>query len=113
MKKYILLTVGAILVALMNLGLSFVGGLNLVWVVVVVLALIELEDDAIVFALISGAFFDLFMHSNIGTTTLAILIPTGVLVLVRFVGLGARLWQKIVLIFLLLFVALLMSSLFN
>lgn len=111
MRKVVLLILASVVLALLNLGFSFVSEINLVWVAVVALMVVGFEDLGIAVALVAGIVFDIFLHSNVGTTSLAILIPSGVCVLARFTGFGERLWQKVILVFVMLLFAGLIASL--
>ncbi len=113
MKKYVWLTIASFIAALLNLGVSFIGSLNFVWVITAALLVSGLEDLAIVFALVSGFLFDIFLHADLGTTSISVLIPAGIFIIIRSFGFGDRLWQKFIMIFVVLFLSFFISSLLD
>ena len=105
MRKIVFFTIGAIAAALLSVGLSFIGDLNLVWIVVIVLMLSELEVMAVIFAVVSGFFMDVFLHANIGATSISILIGLAFYVLAKSVRIGGRVYEKVLLVIIVLTVS--------
>lgn len=77
--KLILLS---ILVAVLNVGISNIGYVNLVLIVTAVLLIKEDESLSIFFAVVGGFIFDVLMHNSIGETSFCILV--GVIVFLLF-----------------------------
>lgn len=100
-----------IVVALINVGLAFVFDVRLVWILTVSLFLIGMEDVAVVSGIVSGVFFDLMMHGNIGQTSLVILVAAVLVILSKSIGFVERSWQKIIVGFFVLLVAFLVDIL--
>jgi len=105
MRKILIIIAVSFVIALLNLGLTSVTSLSLIWLVVVGLLFVEWEDYAIVFALLSGLFFDIMKHGDVGITSLGILIGGVIYVLAKSLGLGRHVWQKIVAALLIFLVA--------
>ncbi|MEA3357681.1 MAG: hypothetical protein U9Q67_04595 [Patescibacteria group bacterium] len=111
MRSALKLVCISLLVALLNVALSFVSGINLVWVLAVALLLAELEVTGIYFALVSGFIFDMMMHDSLGSTSIAVLSALTVYVVIRSAGFGESSLQKYVLIILSMFLTFVFSSL--
>lgn len=105
MGKIIYFTIGAVVAALLSVGLSFLGGFNFVWIVVLVFVLAQMETEAIVFAVVSGFLMDVFLHAHVGATGLSILVGLVLYVLAKSARLGSKVHEKVVLVVIVLTVA--------
>lgn len=111
MKRVLILIALSFVVALLNIAVSFLGPVNLVWAAAVALYISEREKSGIVFAVASGVMFDIMMHGNVGLTTISILGALLIYVLVKSIGFGDRSWQKLGISFVVMFLALMLQSL--
>jgi hypothetical protein len=72
----------SILIAIVNVSISNIGYINLIWIMTIVFLLTENENFAIAYAVLGGGLYDIMMHNSIGETSLAVLI--GVIVFLIF-----------------------------
>jgi len=105
MKRTLRIIAVSVVVALLNAGVSFAGDVNLVWIASVSVFVAEMEGMGIMIAVLAGFISDMLLHEGLGTTGLVILFVLVLYVAARSVGICHRTWQKILLLFLMTFVA--------
>ena len=92
MRLIIGVIIGSLGIALLNVGVSFVGYADLVWIIAIALFICGLEDIAVGFAVFSGFLFDVY-------------------VIGKSLGVADRLWQRILLVIVVLILCFGMSAL--
>ena len=95
MRKLFAVIIGSLVLALLSVGVSYVGYIELVWVFAVGLFISGHEEEGLGVAVLSGFLFDVMMHGNVGFTSLSILVGIAVYVLAKWLGLFDRTWQKV------------------
>jgi hypothetical protein len=96
MKKIIKLIVLSLIIALLNNAFSFLGELNLIWIVAAAVYVAEFELSGLIVAVLGGSLFDFFMHGNVGITGISILGGLIFYVLIYSLGVITNDIQKIV-----------------
>ena len=111
MRLIIGVIIGSLGIALLNVGVSFVGYADLVWIVAIALFICGVEDGAVAVAVLAGFLFDMMIHGNVGTTSLTVLVGLGVYVIGKSLGVADRLWQRVLLVIVVLIVCFAMNTL--
>lgn len=95
MRKVLFVIIAAIVVALLNVGVSFLDYADFIWVVTIALFLVGYELVGIGFIILSGFLFDIMMHGAVGSTSLSGLLGVGIYVVAKGLGVADRVWQKV------------------
>lgn len=111
MKKTLKIIVASVVIALLNSGLSFAGNINVVWIFAVAFFVADMESTGVLIAVLSGFISDMLMHGGLGMTGLIILFALVLYVIVRSIGICHRIWQKVLVFFMVMFVAYLIEYL--
>ena len=111
MRLIIGVIIGSLGIALLNVGVSYIGYADLVWIVAIALFICGLENVAVGFAVLSGFLFDVMIHGDVGTTSLAVLVGLGIYVVGKGLGVADRVWQKVLLVLVTLIVCYAIESL--
>lgn len=64
----------SILVSIIGVGISKISYINLIWVFTIAFFLTGNTRFAVSFSVVGGFMYDLFLHNNVGVTSLAILL---------------------------------------